>query len=308
MTDENEIDLPPNTEVVSWDELGQQGATLEHIPAETESSGKLRAAVLGSGVLADSQRIMFDTKLADVFTCSGFEELDQIIEYKPQVVFVCVDLPFLKNDSVDDTEFLSCIKRLATETKAGVCVKTTLNVETCDRVAAATGAEWFMNKFVYSPELGETVDEILGGDTLLVGAGEKPGQGHMKIVTTGTYNMQKTVLTGTVNEIVFAKLGLVGYKAVKQTFFNQFHQAVLDIEGANPAIVRRLIMSLLPGETDRHLMIPTFVRAQADETLTMKQARAFGGEFANRDAKFLTSMTDRLTVLDECINLRNLKD
>ena len=315
MSEEDDIKLPPGRgdEVVSWDEVsGDAGTNINSVSvirgedSEAKQQGKLRGSVIGTNYLADATRISFDSKLNDVYTVDSEDELDSLIEYKPQVVFVCVDLPLLKNDTIDDAALIAMITRISKETPAGVCLKTTINVETSDRIAAATGGDWFVKKFVYSPELGETVEDVLASDTLFIGAIPEVVEAHQKIMYSGTVLLPSRVITGTVNEVIFTKLGLVGFKAVKQTFFNQLHQAILDIEGANPSTVRQMLMHTI--ENDNILMIPTFIRAQADSELTMKQARSFAGEFANTDAKMLSSMTDRLTVLEECINLRNLKD
>lgn len=318
MSEEDDIKLPPGRgedgEVVSWDEVSAEGGSIRPISSsvtkadgsDQQMQGKLRVGVVGSNYLADATRISFDSKLNDVYTVDSEDELDSLIEYKPQVVFVCVDLPLLKNDTIDDASLIAMITRLSKETQAGVCLKTTINVETSDRIASATGGEWFVKKFVYSPELGETVDDVLAADILFIGGIPEVIEAHIKIMRSGSVLLPRHVLQGTVNEVIFAKLGTVGFKAVKQTFFNQLHQAIIDIEGANPSTVRQMLMNSV--ENDNVLMIPTFIRAQADSELTMKQARSFAGEFANTDAKMLSSMTDRLTVLEECINLRNLKD
>tara|TARA_R110000868_G_scaffold94549_1_gene260806 strand:+ start:21709 stop:22692 length:984 start_codon:yes stop_codon:yes gene_type:complete len=317
------IDLPPPSNVdgaeAEWSDVidipggGQATVTQkfepgeERLAEEAARKGKLRVAIIGDNYLSDATRIMFDQKITDVYPVTSESDVDLMIEFKPQVVFVCMDLPLMKNDTIDDSHLIKLIGRLAKETPAGVCLKSTITVETSDRIAAAVGGEWFVNKFIYSPEVGETVEEVLAGKVLFVGAAsEKVSEAHISIIQSGTCVLPSTTLVGTINEIIFTKLGLVGFKAVKQTFFNQLHQAILDVEGANPSVVRQQLASIM--EQDNVLMIPTFIRSQADSDITMKKARSYGGEYANKDAKLLASMTDTLTVLEECINLRNLKD
>ena len=58
---------------------------------------------------------------------------------------------------------------------------------------------------------------------------------------------------------------------------------------------------------DRSVMIPTFIRGRTDAGISYKQARSFGGEFEN-DVRMFASTTDKLPLLDECINYKNLKD
>ena len=55
-------------------------------------------------------------------------------------------------------------------------------------------------------------------------------------------------------------------------------------------------------------MIPTFIRARTDEDVSYKQARSFGGEYLNKDVRMFVTMTDKLPILDECINMKNVKE
>jgi hypothetical protein len=154
--------------------------------------------------------------------------------------------------------------------------------------------------------VAETALEVLNGETLMIGGDEKTVDAHTNIIMNNTIAGAKKVLVGTHHEIVYAKLAIVGFKAVKQTFFNQMYQTIIDCEGANPSKVRRLIESSDVMQ-DTSLSIPTFIKAGLDAEITAKDARSFGGEFANSDVRMLIGMTDRLTVLDECFNIRNIK-
>lgn len=318
MTEETVVEMPPqkNAEkIIPQEHIPPQvedldanwsDVSVDNPPKEVDASSgsKLRVSVIGDNYLADAMRVMFDTKLADVYTS---DDITRIVETKPQLVFVCNDVPLLKNESIDDVELIATLTRLSKETQAGVCLKTTVNTETLDRIASATGTDWFMAKFIYSPEVAETAEEIIVSDYHMIGGGPNTIDKHEELMLNATQMLPKTIIKGTVNEIAFTKLGLSGFKAVKQTFFNQFHQAIIDIEGANPSIVRRNIEKC-PSLTDNTVMIPTFIRAQIDDTMTLKKARSFSGEYTNTDVKMFASMTDRLSVLEECINLRNLKD
>jgi len=307
------IETPPGTtvedEAISSGQMSEmewgEVTVLERPEAPAPGTQeKLRVAVMGENYLADATRVVFDPKLADV---TAIQDLEQVVEMRPALVFVCSDVPLLKNESIDDAELIKTIATLAKQTKAGVCLKTTVNVETLDRIAQASGAAWFLNKFVYSPEITETAEEMLVCDYHMIGGGPDVVDKHEELMLRVSTLIPRQIVKGTHNEIAFTKMAISGYKAVKQTFFNQLHQAIIDIEGANPSIVRRNIESC-PELNDNRVMIPTFVRAQLDGDVTLKQARSFAGEYANTDVKMFASMTDRLTVLEECINLRNLKD
>lgn len=268
---------------------------------------KLRVTVVGDNYLSRACTAAFDPRSVDVRSIVNCDEFDTIVEWRPNLVFLCNDIPFLKNDSLDDADLVNTIGKIAHQTEAGICIKSTINLETIERIFGAVGPEWFNAKVIYSPEFGETEIEVLSQEVALVGGQDKAMEAFSSIIAHTTHFQAKKVITGTVFEVAYAKLGIVGFKAVKQTYFNQLHQTMVDVEGANPMIVRRMMLEH-PSLYDQSLLIPAFVKAQTEEGMTIKKARSYSGEYSNRDVKMLTSMTDRLTILDECINLRNLKD
>ena len=263
--------------------------------------GKLRIGIIGDNYLADATRASFDRNLVDVVQ----GDMEEILK-ATNIVYICEDLPLLKNNTADDAELLDLFARIYKESDAGICLKTTITNETLDRIIGVTDAQWFLGKVIYSPEVAETALEVLNGETLMIGGDEKTVDAHTNIIMNNTIAGAKKVLVGTHHEIVYAKLAIVGFKAVKQTFFNQMYQTIIDCEGANPSKVRRLIESSDVMQ-DTSLSIPTFIKAGLDAEITAKDARSFGGEFANSDVRMLIGMTDRLTVLDECFNIRNIK-
>jgi hypothetical protein len=263
--------------------------------------GKLRIGIIGDNYLADATRASFDRNLVDVVQ----GDMEEILK-ATNIVYICEDLPLLKNNTAYDAELLDLFSKIHRESDAGVCLKTTITHETLARIISVTDAQWFLGKVIYSPEVAETALEVLNGDTLMIGGDEKTIEAHTNIIMNNTIVGAKKMLVGTHHEIVYAKLAIVGFKAVKQTFFNQMYQTIIDCEGANPAKVRRLIESSDVMQ-DTSLSIPTFIKAGLDAEITPKDARSFGGEYANSDVRMLVGMTDRLTVLDECFNIRNLK-
>jgi hypothetical protein len=305
------IDIPREDITLNDDEM-QPGAweypdgTVEGQQPDSRVAPKLKIAIVGDNYLSDATRVAFDQKITDVK--HGDEaSIDDIIEWQPNIVFICTDIPLLKNDSLDDANFINVVMKIAKQTQAGVCVKTTINNETLERLVPSLGVEWYKHKFVYSPEIYETAEEVLQSDVLMLGGEEKAREALQDVLKTHSYFSMKEVVADSVEVIAYAKLGLAGFKAVKQTFFNQLHHTILDLGGANPTHVRRIIEKH-PLFTDSSLAIPTFIRAMIDGEVSMKQAKSYGGEYANNSVKMLSCMTDRLTLLDECINLRNLKD
>jgi len=296
----SEIKPPPTAaESQSWNSMTDEAAPPQQ--GASQPAGKLRVGIIGDNYLADATRASFDKNLVDVVQ----GDMEEILK-ATNIVYICEEVPLLKNNTADDAELLDIFSRIHKESDAGVCLKTTITHETLDRILGATDPQWFLGKVIYSPEVAETALEVLNGDTLMIGGDEKTVEAHTNIVMNNTIAGAKKVLVGTHHEIVYAKLAIVGFKAVKQTFFNQMYQTIIDCEGANPTKVRRLVEASDVLQ-DTSLSIPTFIKAGLDSEVSIKEARSYGGEYANNDVRMLIGMTDRLSVLDECFNIRNIK-
>lgn len=298
--------------VRSWDEMtenvngGRTSVDKDSITESEDTLKRMRIGIIGKNYLSQSVKISADPKSCELLEVEGTKELDTLIEWKPNLVFICNDIPLLKNDSLDDAEFINSVSKIAKQTQAGICIKTSLNIETFERMVSAVGVDPIMNKVIYSPEIEETLEGVLNSETVLVGGYGKALEAHVDVLTNLSTYLMKNVITGSFNTIIFTKLGLSGWKAVKQTYFNQLHNAIMEIGGANPSVVRRNILK--SKSADDHLVLPVFFRSQGDDGITLKQARAYGGEYLNSDVKMFVSMIDKLPLLEECINLRNLKD
>jgi hypothetical protein len=279
--------------------------------SEKESGGeqqKIRIGVVGDNAVAQAMQLAFDVKAVETMHVSGLEGLDDLIDWKPGITFLCTPVPLLKNDSVDDAELINMTNKLIRGCGSGVCIKSSINIETIERLIKALSYDVMLKKVTYNPVMGDDTDignilspqvEYFGGDPAVIPE-------HMKIIQHTSVFSAQQVVTGSIFEVAYAKLAVAGFKAVKQTYFNQLHDAIMDTGGANPSIVRRMIEKA-PELTDRSVMIPTFIRGRTDAGISYKQARSFGGEFEN-DVRMFASTSDKLPLLDECINYKNLKD
>jgi len=290
------------------EEVKQQ---LDDQAASKQSGGgdqKIRIGVIGDNTVAQAMQLAFDGKTVDTMIISGLEGIDDLVDWKPGITFICTPVPLLKNDSVDDAELINMVNKLIRGCGSGVCIKTSINIETIERLIKALTYEVMMKKVTYNPVFGDDTDignilspavEYFGGDPAVIPE-------HMKIMQHTSVFSAQQFITGSIFEVAYAKLAVSGFKAVKQTYFNQLHDAIMDTGGANPSIVRRMIEKS-PDLTNRDVMIPTFIRGRTDSGISYKQARSFGGEFEN-DVRMFASTTDKLPLLDECINYKNLKD
>jgi len=298
--------------VVRVDEEGwEYDASNESRPEDLREAkaNRLRVGVIGNNLLASATDVAFNTKSTERKVVASTSDVDELIQWRPGLAVICSEIPLLKNDTLDDADFLNAVNKLVKQIDCGICIRSTLNIETIERLIMSLGPDVFDAKVIYMPEVNDSqsIGDVISADFALVGGGEKALPAFMQLIKHTTHISAQEVMTGTVFEVAYAKLGLAGFKAVKQTFFNQLYDTIMDVKNANPAIVRRL-MEKSPLMTDRSTMIPTFIRARVNEEVSYKQARSYAGEYLNSDVRMLIGMTDKLSLLDECVNIKNLKD
>lgn len=274
-----------------------------------EQPARLRVGIIGDNLLAKATEVAFNTKSTDRKIISDYTSVDELIEWKPTLTVICADIDLLKNDTLDDVNFLTAINKLVKQIDSAICIHSTMNIEVVERLMGSLGKDLFDVKIIYMPELSDqsSIGEILSAEMVAVGGSEKSIQDFLHLLEHTSHLSFQNIVTGTVFEVTYAKLGVAGFKAVKQTYFNQLYDTIMDVKNANPAIVRRM-MERCPDIVDRSTMIPTFVRAHVEGDISYKQARSYGGEYLNRDVRVLVGMSDKLPLLDECINFKNLKD
>lgn len=290
--------------------MSEEVEMIQDVQPETKpKTGPLRVGIVGSNTLALATDVAFNTKSTERKIVADAMDVDELIEWKPSIAFVCLDISLLENDTLDDADFLNVVSKLVKQSDSGICIRSTLNIETIQRLMMALGPDVFNGKVIYMPEVSDSYNlgEILSPDYSLVGGAEKTLPAFLRIIRHTSHFSAQTIVTGSIFEVAYAKLSLAGFKAVKQTFFNQMYDTILDCKNANPAIVRRMIEKA-PDLTDRATLIPTFIRSQVDNEVSYKQARGYAGEYLNSDVRMLVGMTDKLPILDECVNFKNLKD
>ena len=305
-TPEDVIEVPSNVKVLDNTKTAETQAPKE---AEKKAPSKLRVGIVGDNLLGRASDVAFNTKATERLVVSGIEQLDELIGWKPTLAVICMDIPLRKNDSLDDSDFLNIVNTLIKRIDCGICIRSTLNIETIQRLIMSLGMEVFEAKVTYMPDVSDSTSlgDILAPKFSLVGGSEKAVGAFMQLIKHTTHLSTQDLAVGTIFEVAYAKLGISGFKAVKQTYFNQLHDTILDVKNANPTIVRRM-MEQAPDLTDTSLMIPTFIRAGVDPDVTYKQARSFGGEYLNRDVRMLVGMTDKIPLVDECVNYKNLEE
>lgn len=296
MSDENvvEIDFDDNTEVLDT-------SSVDLPPMDQPQDSTLRIGLVGSGTLAESVRLSlaYPAPPAKV-EFYQFDDIDDAVANdQVHLFFVTTEVEIMKDDIVDDAVLVDQVNKLS-KTKASVCVKSTINLETLNRLLQVIPAD----RLVYSPELVTDMDmkDIIRSDTNIIG-GTPTSTGSYNRLMQGQQIFDRKNVVLSFKEAVVLKLAVSAKKAVVQTFHNQLHAYAQDAD-INYNIISKTLANVVDHAEDS---IPTHLRAIA-EGASVKRAKSFSGEYANRDIRVFASETDKLPLLDECINYKNLKD
>lgn len=311
---ETEILPPPqDQQEESWENMEKPNELIpldggENVPLEgddpprPEKTTKLKIAFFGSNPGIDAARIVYES---DMITTSDFDDLEEMIKWQPQVIYVAWENKFMKNGQPDDMPMMEFFQKISYECPAGICFKSPLTSETYRRLGEYCGLGWIDKKFVYMPDIADTVDEILRQDRLIVGGSENSTRALLDIIRNNSALSMREVLVEGVETVIAYKMAVSGFQAVKQTYFNQLFDFALEEMNVSPYALRRIVIDT-PQVKDPLNTLPTRLRASTED-LTAKQLRALSGEYRNEDIRMFLSATDKMPILEECVNLKNLK-
>jgi hypothetical protein len=242
---------------------------VEETPA---TKGPLKIAVIGdeSNPLAMSTYRAFDVPRGVETHLFEVDRIDDAIEAKPNLVFWCEELGVKKNDTIDDGDFLTAVQKFVRSNGAGVCIRSTINMDVHDRLMMSLTREGVNAKVAYMPEVC--------GDVQLLGGSPETIQSQVRIMESASWFSTRNLMHGTIAEVVYANLAISGYRLVQQTFFDQLHGAVMDMKGANPMVVNRLTVDALG-----HGVTPSWTNN------------------FQYDARVFSGSTDKLTLIESCL-------
>jgi hypothetical protein len=248
-------------EIVKSD--GTESETVEST-TKTKSTGPMKVVVIGSEncALANATFAAFHApRGVEVSRISSLDDIDKAVEIHPSLVVYCDPIDIKKNDTLDDSGIVSSLQKLISLTGSGICIRSTLNIETTERLIMALGKKVFDSKVVYMPLMNDTnnIGDILCTDCSYIGGDQKAVDSLAQILTHLTHISSQKVKTGSIFDIVYAKMALSGYLLVKQTYFDQLYDTILDLKNANPVIVRRIIEDN-KALVDRSTLVPSSIK------------------------------------------------
>ena len=308
---DNQKVLPADNSVVATQEpeKEEQKADLD----DQVHNRRLKVGIIGGGVLGSFYSKVFTKDvITEVFDKESGKMVDDAIAAECDLYFVCVDIPFAKNGLQDDAEIIDIAKKLDQDPgKPGVCIKSTLAPETVMRIFGQLSEESQKGRFIYSPELGDSKDfnGMINQRTHIVGGSPEVASAHISLINDFTFLDSREMITCTVMDAAFINLGISDYVATLQSFWNQFYDCVSDYnQSVNYQQLRKVLNTYVEDHPTNAYGMPAYLRSMANEEVSFKKARTFGGEYLNNDVAALVSMTEKMPIVDYIIEQRNIGD
>lgn len=303
-TSDNELDV-----VLFENENETESLSSSKNNEKTASNEKLRISVLGnkdSNLVSAARAVYTHPKN----TLDFYEDIDKLVESEPMLSIVCLDFELNDNDTQDDIVLIDALKKIQSHTKGGILLKTIVSPETMLRILSSLNETTLEKRFAYQPDLVDTsnIQAVLNQDEIIIGGSEEVFSAHSAVLNRNSNSFLRKLKGCTHLDAAIIKLAHSSYKAVKQTFFNQLYDYVSDFENSNFNNLRISLEEVI-AKNNTIDSLPSYVKVVAEDSkVSYKKAKSYKGEYDNKDIKAFVGSTEKLTLLDECINYKNLKD
>ena len=298
MSDDNVIEIDFDDDGIA-EELNENDVSL---PAMESNITTLVVSILGDNAIAKSIELQFGVPhQPNPMSFTHYTNVDDAVSNAGGVHlhFICVDI--LSNEGVvDDSALVDAVNKIS-QSPGAIVIKTSIPKDTLDKILRIVPSD----KLVYAPELttSDSLEEILSSKVELIGGTEKSVQDYTNLV--GRHSLlDREIVTANPFDIILLKMVISTHKAVFQTYWNQISEYSRD-GIANYAFVKKTFNKFRDTFTET---IPSYVKAKAEGEYTYKKTKSFGGEYLNREVAVFAESTDRVPLLDECYNPKNIKD
>jgi len=283
-------------------------------PTETsEETNGATSSTVSIGIIGDASspltvgtKTLLSHKNNIVFVS---DDIDQVVERQNDIVIFCEDIKLLDNDTLDDARLLSACRKVETHTKGSFIIRSAISPDTISKIVSCGISEDFWDKkIVYWPDLNYNLSvEKMFDSPVVLGGQREACQGLY-----GFLEFQSNLMNLEVARIVsmidasFVKLTVSGYYGLIQTYANQLFEVVNEYEGTNYTLIRHVLSTLIENP-QKEMLVPVHVRSKDVEDINVKRSRSYKGEYGNNDIRIFASLSDRIPVIDECVNYKNTK-
>lgn len=214
-------------------------------PQPVSPTNPLRMGIVGHGFVGKAVEYAFYHPMVDHFIVDpkNNTDIDQLVSYKPQVVFICAPTPQNpKTGFVDASIVEDSVLKLMYLTNALVVVKSTVTPDIIDRLYNSIEPQDF-DRFVYNPEFlteKSACEDFVNAEHHVFGGTVSACDELSQIydIFSGCKSDKYYRMSGC--EASFVKYATNAFLATKLTFFNQLYDLVNSFDCSYNMITRAM--------------------------------------------------------------------
>ena len=259
---------------------------------------KLRLGIVGHGFVGKAVDYGFEHNTVEKFYVDPKYDttIDDLIEWKPNLTFICVPTPMNDDGSIDATMLYDSVFKLLSHNDGGIVIKSTATPVVIEKIVKKAGTLAKLKRIVYNPEFltEKNAEEqfinpefqVLGGHNESTAAVQEAYRVHSIVNRCDFHHMGLL-------EASLVKYGLNAFLATKVIFFNQFYD-VCELTHSNFSIVTRA-MAADSRIGNTHMKVPGY-----------DKKRGYGGACFPKDIKtFIDFSMGSMSLLESVDNINN---
>jgi UDPglucose 6-dehydrogenase len=258
---------------------------------------KLKIGIVGHGFVGKAVDVGFEHPIVEKFYADPIynTSIDDLIEWQPNLTFVCVPTPCGKDGVVDATAAEDSVLKVLKHTRGSVVLKSTVTPDVIDRLFTTLVFERLESRFVYNPEFlteKSAAEQYISSQFHILGGTKEATAAFERVLDEFSNLNPAPVIHVSAVEASFIKYGINSFLATKVTFFNQLYDAVEQFGGSWNKISNAICSDWRIGPS--HSKVPGF-----------DKKRGYGGACFPKDVQAFTKFSNKLTLLEECTTINN---
>jgi UDPglucose 6-dehydrogenase len=265
---------------------------------ENIKENKLKIGIVGHGFVGKAVDYGFEHPAVEKFLVDPLYDttIDDLIDWKPNISFICVPTPMNDDGSIDATHIYDSVLKLMNHNDGGIVIKSTCTPDVLEKLVKRAGTLVKIKRMVYNPEFlteKNAMEEFINPDFQVLG-------GHQESTSAVQETYRVYSITNRCEfhhmgllEASFVKYAINCYLATKVTFFNQLFDLCQMTNSNFSVITRAIAADSRIGNT--HMKVPG-----------PDKKRGFGGACFPKDLAALSNFSmGSFTLLDAVQEINN---
>jgi len=259
-------------------------------------ASQMKIGIIGHGFVGKAVDYAFTVNEVTKFLVDPKYDttIDQLIEWQPNITFICVPTPMNDDGSVDATMVQDSVLKLIHHTDTGIVVKSTVTPDIMDQIIQTIEPEK-RNKLVYNPEFlteANANEQFIEPKFHIMGGAPEATEALERIYNLFSFCKPCPVYKMTPVEASFVKYAINTFLATKVTFFNQLYDSVTGFGGNFSQIINAIGADERIGYS--HTRVPGF-----------DYKRGFGGACFPKDLAAFVDFDSGNELLKSVIEINN---